>query len=275
MPLLRLQDRIYRHLQQMLRPAQKPWRRNSKIEEEAAALFPGARIERLDSDTIQQRNRAAKTIRDFTNGNIDILIGTQMVTKGFDFSNLRLVAVIAADSLLGAQDFRADEKALQILEQFRGRCGRRGEQGLFVIQTSQPEHPLYRRLSGDEAKGFNMELLQERKDFNFPPFTRIVEITIKSTNEARAEQTAQVLAQRVQAALESCSRHGTQQNGTQQNGMQTHPVTGPYAPAVNKIADYHIRKIRVSLKKDRMLQAGKEAIAKTVKAAEKAAGGIV
>ncbi len=244
-----------------------------KIEEEAAALFPGARIERLDSDTIQQRSRAAKTIRDFTNGKVDILIGTQMVTKGFDFSNLRLVAVIAADSLLSAQDFRADEKALQILEQFRGRCGRRGEQGLFVIQTSQPEHPLYRRLSGDEAKEFNMELLQERKDFNFPPFTRIVEITIKSTNEARAEQTAQVLAQRVQAALESCSRHGTQQNGTQQNGMQTHPVTGPYAPAVNKIADYHIRKIRVSLKKDRMLQVGKDAIAKTVKAAEKAAGG--
>lgn len=239
-----------------------------KIEEEAAALFPGARIERLDSDSIQQRNRAAKTIRDFSNGKIDILIGTQMVTKGFDFSNLRLVAVIAADSLLGAQDFRADEKALQILEQFRGRCGRRGEQGLFVIQTSQPEHPLYRRLSGDEAKEFNMELLQERKDFNFPPFTRIVEITIKSTNEARAEQTAQVLAQRVQAALESCSRHGMQQNG-----MQTHPVTGPYAPAVSKIADYHIRKIRVSLKKDRMLQAGKDAIAKTVKAAEKAAGG--
>ncbi|MCX4336387.1 MAG: DEAD/DEAH box helicase family protein [Bacteroidales bacterium] len=244
-----------------------------KIEEEAAALFPGARIERLDSDTIQQRNRAAKTIRDFSNGKIDILIGTQMVTKGFDFSNLRLVAVIAADSLLSAQDFRADEKALQILEQFRGRCGRRGEQGLFVIQTSQPEHPLYRRLSGNEAKGFNMELLQERKDFNFPPFTRIVEITIKSTNEARAEQTAQVLAQRVQAALESCSRHGMQQSGTQQNVMQAHPVTGPYAPAVSKIADYHIRKIRVSLKKDRMLQAGKDAIMKTVKAAEKTAGG--
>ena len=196
-----------------------------------------------------------------------------MVTKGFDFSNLRLVAVIAADSLLSAQDFRADEKALQILEQFRGRCGRRGEQGLFVIQTSQPEHPLYRRLSGNEAKGFNMELLQERKDFNFPPFTRIVEITIKSTNEARAEQTAQVLAQRVQAALESCSRHGMQQSGTQQNVMQAHPVTGPYAPAVSKIADYHIRKIRVSLKKDRMLQAGKDAIMKTVKAAEKTAGG--
>ena len=82
-----------------------------------------------------------------------------------------------------------------------------------------------------------------------------------------------VLAQRVQAALESCSRHGMQQSGTQQNVMQAHPVTGPYAPAVSKIADYHIRKIRVSLKKDRMLQAGKDAIMKTVKAAEKTAGG--
>ena len=93
-----------------------------KIEEEAAALFPNARIARLDSDTAQNKAYEANTIKGFSNGEIDILIGTQIVAKGFDFSNLSLVAVIAADGLLGMQDFRADEKALQLLEQFRGRC---------------------------------------------------------------------------------------------------------------------------------------------------------
>ncbi len=112
-----------------------------KIEEEAASLFPGADIARLDSDTAQSRNYEIKTIRAFSKGEIDILIGTQIVTKGFDFKNLTLVAVIAADSLLAVQDFRADEKAAQLLEQFKGRCGRRERKGLFIIQTSQAEHP--------------------------------------------------------------------------------------------------------------------------------------
>ena len=114
-----------------------------KIEEEAAQLFPNARIARLDSDTAQNKTYEKQTIRSFAKGEIDILIGTQIVTKGFDFENLNLVAVIAADSLLGMQDFRADEKALQLLEQFRGRSGRRSEKGTFIIQTAQPEHPIY------------------------------------------------------------------------------------------------------------------------------------
>lgn len=239
-----------------------------KIEEEAAALFPGARIDRLDSDTMQDSKRAVKTIRDFSNGDIDILIGTQMVTKGFDFSNLRLVAVIAADSLLGMQDFRADEKALQTLEQFRGRCGRRGERGLFVIQTSQPDHPVYRRLAEGETAEFSMGLLQERKDFSFPPFTRIIEITVKASDEAKARQTAQSLAVQLRTGLET-DRH----DGPAFTGTGISPVTGPYAPIVSRIADRYIMKIRVSLKKDRRLQAGKEIIQKAVKSAEKTAGG--
>lgn len=107
-----------------------------KIEEEASKLFPNARIARLDSDTAQSRKYETDTIRKFSNGEIDILIGTRMVAKGFDFSGLSLVAVLQADSILGQEDYRADERGLQLLEQFRGRCGRRGEKGLFVIQTS-------------------------------------------------------------------------------------------------------------------------------------------
>ena len=229
-----------------------------KIEEEAAALFPSARIARLDSDTSQNKTYESKTIKGFGNGEIDILIGTQIVTKGFDFSNLSLVAVIAADGLLGMQDFRADEKALQLLEQFRGRCGRRERKGLFVIQTSQPEHPVYQKIANNEASSLNMSLMQERKDFNFPPFSRIVEITIKDTFEDRAE--------RMSMRLGNIMRGHFEPKGTPIFGG---PVTGPYAPVVDRIADQNIRTIRISLRKDRNLAKGKETIRTAIREFEK------
>ncbi len=218
-----------------------------RIEEEAEKLFPGARIARLDSDTAQSKTYETRTIREFGKGNIDILIGTQIVTKGFDFKNLKLVAVISADSLLGLQDFRADEKAFQLLEQFRGRCGRRGGKGLFVIQTSQPEHPVYQRLFSDDAASLNMDLLQERKEFNFPPYSRIIEVTVKDIYEDRAERMALKLGGEIRRCLDSKG-----------SGLLDSPITGPYAPAVDKIADQWIRTIRVSLKKDRTLSSRKD-----------------
>ena len=229
-----------------------------KIEEEAAALFPNARIARLDSDTAQNKAYEAKTIKGFSNGEIDILIGTQIVAKGFDFSNLSLVAVIAADGLLGMQDFRADEKALQLLEQFRGRCGRRERKGLFIIQTSQPEHPVYQKIASNEASSLNFELMLERKDFNFPPYSRITEITIKDTFEDRAERMAMRLGNILRKNFEPA--------GTPVIGGA---VTGPYAPVVDKIADQHIRTIRLSLKKDRQLAANKESVRTIIREFEK------
>jgi primosomal protein N' (replication factor Y) len=209
-----------------------------KIEEEAAALFPAARIARLDSDTVQNRNFEKKTIKEFSEGKIDILIGTQIVTKGFDFSNLSLVAVIAADSLLGVQDFRADEKALQLLQQLRGRCGRRSERGKFVIQTAQPEHPIYTNLSNSRAGCFSLDLMQERQDFGYPPYSRIVEIEIKDSFEDRAER----MAGRLRRKLGNMN------------------ITGPYKPSVSKVADKHIQMLRISLAKDRNLKSNKENI---------------
>ena len=219
-----------------------------KIEEEAETLFPQARIARLDSDTVQKRNYEAKTIREFSEGKIDILIGTQIVTKGFDFSGLSLVAVIAADTLLGIQDFRADEKALQLLQQLRGRSGRRGRKGLFVIQTAQPDHPIYTRLNDTGEGSFSMDLLQERQDFGFPPYSRIIELTVKDIYEDRAERMAAKL-------------------GRTLKGMN---IMGPYAPAVSKVADRHIRMLRISLAKDRSLKSRKEAIRRLVNEFEKA-----
>lgn len=224
-----------------------------KIEEEAAALFPHARIARLDSDTAQSGSNAREIIRRFEKGETDILVGTQILAKGFDFSRLSLVAVVAADTLLGVQDFRADEKAFHLLEQFRGRCGRRDRKGLFVIQTSQPEHPIYKRIIENEAGTFYGQLMIERKDFNFPPYSRIIEITVRDNYEDRAERMASGLAEMLKESI-------------------GHQVTGPYTPVVDRIADCHLRKIRISLKKDRFLKTAKMRLKESVKSFEKKSG---
>ena len=231
-----------------------------KIEEEAATLFPDARIARLDSDTAQNRNYETKVIKEFAKGEIDILIGTQILTKGFDFSNLRLTAVIAADTMLGIQDFRADEKAMQLLEQFKGRCGRRGSKGLFIIQTSQPEHPIYQRIAEGATKLFSDNLLAERKLFGFPPYSRIIEITIRDKNQKRAELMISRLAATLRQIFKGPANQGL---------LASSPVTGPYSPVVDKVQEEHIRCIRVSMRKDRTLAANKAVLNETILKFEK------
>ena len=231
-----------------------------KIEEEAAKLFPHASIARLDGDTAQNKSYETRTIKDFAEGKINILVGTQMISKGFDFERLKLVAVVQADTILGIQDFRADEKAMQLLEQFKGRCGRRGSKGMFVIQTSQPEHPIYQRIATGETKMFSSDLLAERKMFGFPPYSRIVEITIRDKNQKRAD----LMASRLAAILRQVFK------GPASQGMlASSPVTGPYSPVVDKVQEEHIRCIRVSMRKDRTLAANKSALNATVLKFEK------
>lgn len=220
-----------------------------KIEEELRTLFPEASVARLDSDTTHDRKYEAETIRRFSKGEIDILTGTQIISKGFDFSRLRLVAVIAADTLLGIQDFRADEKALHLLEQLRGRCGRRGEKGMFVIQTSQPDHPVYQHITHNDTESFSEQLMMERKDFSFPPYSRIIELSVRDTDQERCDRMAAALA--AEAGRTACQ------------------VTGPYAPAIDRMADSHIRKIRISLRKDKRLKENKSGIYESVRRFEK------
>ena len=220
-----------------------------KIEEEAAALFPAARIARLDSDTAQRAGFEAGTIKAFSKGEIDILIGTQIVAKGFDFGRLSLVAVLQADTLLGVQDFRADEKAFQILEQFKGRSGRRGDRGTFIIQTAQPDHPVYRALQENiEApeQEFCSGLLAEREEFGYPPYTRIIDITLKDRIEDRAARMAD--------ALTDC--------------LYGFNVTGPYVPSTGRSAEGYIRAVRISLPKDRTLADRKRLLLKSLDAFE-------
>ncbi len=234
-----------------------------KIEEETANIFPNARIARLDSDTAQSRKYETDTIRKFSNGEIDILIGTRMVAKGFDFSGLSLVAVLQADSILGQEDYRADERGLQLLEQFRGRCGRRGEKGMFVIQTSQPEHPVYQSIDGKlDENGTMARFLGERKLFGYPPYSRVIGVVIKDYNQARVDLLSRDLGEYLRGALAVKVSFAP--------GVQNGPnVIGPYSPAIDKISNQNIRQIRVLLPKDRSLARNKETLAAAVERFEK------
>ena len=228
-----------------------------KIEEEAKQLFPHAEIARLDSDSAQNQKFETETIRKFSKGETDILIGTQMLTKGFDFPGLTLVAAIYADSILGVQDFRADEKAFQTLEQFKGRCGRRDKKGKFLIQTSQPEHPVYKRLCEEQSDSLYAGLMEERRMFGFPPFSRTINITIRDTDRFRCENMAWSLSADLRKAL-SAHEHNVPE--------KEEIVTGPFAPAIDKIDDNHLRTIRLTLPKDKSLAANKSKAKTTIEA---------
>ena len=215
-----------------------------KIEEEIASIFPELRVDRLDSEVSAGPARLKEVLRKFSAGETDILVGTQMLTKGFDFENLRLVAVLGADSLLGQQDFRADEKAVQLLEQFRGRCARRGQKGIFAIQTAQPDHPVYKMLVNGEPQLQKSSLMQERKDFDYPPYTRIINLLFKDRNLVRITR----LSSKLSLMLRS-------EGIFPGKGVQ---VSAAFAPAVDKVKDEYLRTIRVTLPRDSFLHSNKE-----------------
>jgi len=198
-----------------------------KIEEELKGMFPGARVARFDSDTAEGKD-GREILKSFAEGNIDILVGTQMVSKGFDFPGLTLAAVIQGESLIGINDFRADEKALQLLTQLRGRVGRRNVQGEMIIQTVMPDHPVF-RLEDINA------LLDERKEFGFPPFTRMLEITVRNKSELRLrDETAQV------------------EQALRRSGVSDYD--GPVPGAMDRQQDEHIVKFTLRLEKNREME---------------------
>ena len=228
-----------------------------RVVEEVSMLFPDARVARIDGDMISGSAGEEAVIRDFSQGLIDILVGTQIVTKGFDFARLSLVAVLQADSLLGFQDFRADEKALQILEQFRGRGGRRGQRGLFLIQTATPEHPVYKYVASEQRSDDLAEtILAERFAFGYPPFSRIIQITLRDSDEGSATSLAAALARAIRCEFGI--------SGLVRNQADQVSVLGPYAPAVDKVSNLYIRLIRVSMMKNQTLMDNKRRLASLV-----------
>lgn len=226
-----------------------------KVWEEACELFPEARIARLDSDVCRSSAEEERIIREFAEGKIDILVGTRILSKGFDFEGLGLVAVIQADALLAAQDFRADEKACQLLEQFKGRCARRGGHGLFIIQCSKPDHPVLGLLQNGGSNDF---LVPERRQFGYPPYTRLIVLRLKDRFADRAERCATALIQDIYMALgEVGEREVDLGAGVRSRSVS---IVGPYMPPRETEDGKHIREVRISLAKTKELVAEKRLI---------------
>ena len=150
-----------------------------RIEEELTIYLPGARIRRMDSDTVRNKGAHSSIIQDFEDGKIDVLIGTQMVTKGLDFAKLSTVGVVSADQLLQFPNFRASERGFQLLTQVAGRAGRRAERGQVLIQAMNAKHPVLREVLDNDYTGFYQREIQERQEFQYPPFSRLIRITLK------------------------------------------------------------------------------------------------
>lgn len=160
-----------------------------KVEEDLQKIFPQARIARFDADTTKNKNEEARILKQFANGETDILVGTQMISKGFDFSRLTLTAVLKAETVTQVFDFRADERALQLFRQLLGRAGRRDIPGEMIVQTSRADHPVFDMLLHPGMTDSNF-LLDERREFGYPPFTRIILLTIKSKDRNRTADMA-------------------------------------------------------------------------------------
>ena len=161
-----------------------------KVEDEIANLFPTARILRLDSDSANSESRYNQIISQFAEGDADILVGTQIVAKGLDFERVTLIGVLNADNLTTVPDFRAVERAWQTILQVAGRCGRRESAGEVIVQTADPAHPLFAALTESGYQQFASAQLSERQLFNYPPFCRIIRITLRHKEPTQLAKTA-------------------------------------------------------------------------------------
>ena len=221
-----------------------------RLEDEVAQLFPKARVARMDLDSTRRKDAYQEIIRSFSNKEVDILIGTQMVTKGLHFDDVSLVAVLNADSLFNQPSFRSYERAFQMLEQVAGRAGRKGGQGEVIIQTFDTKHPIFDYLMRHDTDDFYRWQIQEREQFRFPPFVHLVTLTIKHRDVSKAEAGAAALQAMLQAAF-----------GTRCSGV--------LRPSVTRIQNLHIRQLQLRIVRTASINKAKEMLRRIVEDATK------
>lgn len=173
-----------------------------KIEDELKPLFPGKKIERMDLDTTRSKNAFGKIIHNLESRKTDILIGTQMVTKGLDFEHVSVVGILNADNLINFPDFRAHERAYQLVSQVSGRAGRKHSRGKVVVQTAQPEHPLIELIQRQDYRTAFKAQMVERKLFKYPPYFRLIKLVVKHKNPENVNRVAERLAERLTKSRE-------------------------------------------------------------------------
>jgi primosomal protein N' (replication factor Y) len=201
-----------------------------RIAEELSLVFPTAKIARLDQESMRKRSDFQRVLNGFANGEIDILVGTQLLSKGLDFQNVGLVAVPDADILLNIPDFRTHERAFQQLFQVAGRSGRGSKQGQVMIQSKQTAHPVIQAVLNDDYKGLAEQEIELRKQFLYPPFSRIIKITIKHKDARKSEEASKYYAQILKSTLKE-------------------RLLGPQEPQVARVRNYYLQQLMVKMDK--------------------------
>jgi primosomal protein N' (replication factor Y) (superfamily II helicase) len=217
-----------------------------QIEEELAIYFPLARIARMDMDSTRSKHSHEKIITNFENRLIDILVGTQMITKGLDFDHVGLVGILNADILFNFPDFRAFERSFQLMIQAGGRAGRQNDRGLVIIQTYTPEHPVIRNvIKNDYIEMFNTQL-EERTTFKYPPVYRLIKITVKHKKNDICVNAANILARKLKS-------------------IKVDNVLGPDIPLISRIQNMHLRDIIIKIKRETAIARLKSQISEIIK----------
>lgn len=199
-----------------------------KIEDQIAEIFPEAKIARMDLDTTRTRNAYERLIADFSEGRTNLLIGTQMVSKGLDFDKVSVVGILNADSMLNYPDFRAYEHAFMMMAQVSGRAGRKGKRGLVILQTKNPTLPVIGQVVHNDYAGLYQGILEERRTFHYPPFFHLINVYVKHKYDKVCEQASHELSKTLRSWF---------------GGR----VLGPDKPAVARVKTMNIRKIVIKL----------------------------
>jgi len=212
-----------------------------KVEDELRLLLPDARIGRMDLDTTRTKNAHEELIHKFEQKEINVLIGTQMVTKGLDFESVRLVGILDADAMLNLPDFRAFERSFQLMTQVSGRAGRSGKQGKVIIQTSSPKNTVIRDVINNDFETHYSQQMLERKDFKYPPFYRLIRLSIKHKDRQVVDHSSKLLADKLRAIF----------------GWR---ILGPEYPPVNRIQNQYIKNILLKIEREKSFAKAKELI---------------
>ena len=216
-----------------------------KIEDDLALIFPENSIKRLDLDSTRSKNAYEEILSDFENRKIDILIGTQMVTKCLDFDNVSLVGILDADMLLKRPDFRAYERSYQLMSQVAGRAGRKEKRGKVIIQTADPEHLVIQLVMKHDYFGFYKNEIIERENFFYPPFYKMITLTLKHKEEFLVYRAALELAQSLLDVFKE-------------------RVLGPEFPLIKRIQNLFLKEIKLKIERTASDKKVKERIASTI-----------
>lgn len=216
-----------------------------KIEEDLEIMFPDARIARMDLETTRAKNAYQQLISDFEENRIDILVGTQMVTKGLDFENVSLVGVLNADQSLNFQDFRAHERSFQLLSQVAGRAGRSKKQGLVIIQTYQPDHPILQQVIAGDYNGMYERETSLREEYHYPPYFKLIRITLKNVSKEKLEDAAHFFASQLRILFGS-------------------RVLGPEFPPIPRIRNKYLNQLFVKVENESSIQQVKKMLSDTI-----------